>query len=92
MASNSTDPSRYCTLDRCPITEAYVFYIPSLAGNAFFLALFALLLVIQGIFGVRYRTWGYLAGLAGGLVLEVVGYAGRIQMHDNPFKFTPFLE
>jgi hypothetical protein len=91
--SNSTEhSSQYCTLDTCPITEAYVYYVPSLAGNAIFVAIFALLLVAQIVLGIRYRTWAYLAGLSGGLVLEVIGYAGRIQMHYNPFRFDPYLE
>ncbi|KAJ5138295.1 uncharacterized protein N7515_003143 [Penicillium bovifimosum] len=91
--SNSTEhSSEYCTLDLCPITEAYVYYVPSLAGNAIFVAIFALLLVAQIVLGIRYRTWAYLAGLFGGLVLEVIGYAGRIQMHYNPFRFDPYLE
>ncbi|KAF4761369.1 hypothetical protein N7455_012618 [Penicillium solitum] len=90
--SNSTDPSDYCTLAICPITEAHVEYVPSLAGNAFYLAVFAVLLVAQVVLGIRYRTWGYLGGLFGGLVLEIIGYAGRLQMHYNPFLFNPYLE
>ncbi|CRL21241.1 RTA1 like protein [Penicillium camemberti] len=90
--SNSTDPSDYCTLATCPLTEAYVEYVPSLAGNAFYLAVFAVLLVAQIVLGIRYRTWGYLGGLFGGLVLEVIGYAGRLQIHYNPFLFGPYLE
>ncbi|KAK4865527.1 hypothetical protein LT330_009315 [Penicillium expansum] len=90
--SNSTDPSDYCTLAICPLSEAHVEYVPSLAGNAFYLALFAVLLVAQLVLGIRYRTWGYLGGLFGGIVLEIIGYAGRVQMHYNPFLFNPFLE
>ncbi|CAI7601598.1 unnamed protein product [Penicillium viridicatum] len=89
--SNSTDPD-YCTLATCPLTDAYVEYLPSLAGNAFYLAVFAVLLVAQVVLGIRYRTWGYLGGLFGGLVLEIIGYAGRLQIHYNPFLFTPYLE
>ncbi|RAL13911.1 RTA1 domain-containing protein [Aspergillus homomorphus CBS 101889] len=90
--SNSTDSSDYCTLDTCPITEAYVYYIPSLAGNAFYLAFFAVLLAAQVVLAIRYRTWGYFAGLFGGLVLEIIGYAGRLQLHSNPFRFNSYLE
>jgi hypothetical protein len=79
-------------LDICPITEAYVYYVPSLAGNAFYLALFVVLLAAQAVLVVRYRTWGYFAGLFGGLVLEIIGYLGRIQLHNNPFRFDPYLE
>ncbi|KAJ6032636.1 RTA1-domain-containing protein [Penicillium herquei] len=89
--ANSTDTDN-CTLATCPITEAYVYYIPSLAGNAFYLAVFALFLVLQLGLCIRYKTWGFLPGLFGGLVLEIVGYAGRIQLHDNPFVFSSYLE
>jgi len=26
-----------------------------------------------------------------GLVLEVIGYVGRLQMHSDPFNMDPFL-
>ncbi|KAJ5930485.1 RTA1-domain-containing protein [Penicillium verhagenii] len=81
-----------CTLSTCPITDAYVYYLPSLAGNAFYLALFALFLILQLGLGIRYKTWGFLAGLFGGLVLEIIGYLGRIQIHSNPFSFNSYLE
>ncbi|GFN18516.1 hypothetical protein AtubIFM55763_008697 [Aspergillus tubingensis] len=90
--STSLDPSDYCTLTTCPLSDAYVNYVPSLAGNIFYAAVFAALLIAQLILGIRYRTWGYLTGLFGGLLLEIIGYVGRIQMHYNPFKFTPYLE
>ena len=80
-----------CTLSTCPVALAEVEYDPSLGGNAFYLAIFAILLLVQVFLGVTYRTWGFLAGLVGGLVLEVVGYAGRIQLHFNPFHKTPFV-
>ncbi|KAJ5890024.1 RTA1-domain-containing protein [Penicillium tannophilum] len=89
--ANSTDTDA-CTLDTCPITEAYVYYVPSLAGNAFYLALFAIFLVAQLGLGIRYKTWGFLAGLFGGLVLEIIGYLGRVQLHNNPFVFNSYLE
>lgn len=92
MASNSTDPGDYCTLDTCPLSLANFTYVPTLAGNATYLAIFALLLPIQVFLGVRYRTWGFLLGMFGGIALEIVGYAGRIQLHFNPFPFDPFLE
>ncbi|XRM40785.1 phospholipid-translocating ATPase rsb1 [Aspergillus tubingensis] len=91
-STTSLDPSDYCTLTTCPLSDAYVNYIPSLPGNIFYAATFAALLIAQLILGIRYRTWGYLTGLFGGLLLEIIGYVGRIQMHYNPFKFTPYLE
>ncbi|BCS01482.1 RTA1 domain-containing protein [Aspergillus luchuensis] len=91
-STTSLSPSDYCTLTTCPLSSAYINYIPSLAGNIIYAAIFTTLLIAQLILGIRYRTWGYLTGLSGGLLLEIIGYVGRIQMHYNPFRFTPYLE
>ncbi|OKL60427.1 hypothetical protein UA08_03991 [Talaromyces atroroseus] len=80
-----------CTLDTCPLSLAYVRYIPSLWGNAFFLSLFALILAIQFGLGLYYKTWTYMIAMCCGLTGEVLGYAGRMQMHYNPFPEEPFL-
>lgn len=80
-----------CTLQTCPLAYASVSYVPSLAANALYLALFSLLLVIQVFLGIRDRTWGFMVGLVGGLVLEIIGYVARVQLHYNPFLSNPFL-
>ena len=85
---NDTD---LCTLQTCPLVLANVDYVPSLGGNAFYLAVFSLLLVLQLVFGFRWRTWSFAGAMFGGLALEVIGYVARIQMHDNPFTSDPFL-
>ncbi|KAF4230990.1 hypothetical protein CNMCM6805_000513 [Aspergillus fumigatiaffinis] len=90
--NNSTDPSDYCTLDTCPLSLANFNYVPNLAGNLLYLALFGTMLVANLGLGIYYRTWGYLVGMIGGLALEVIGYVGRVQLHYNPFPFDPFLE
>ncbi|KAL9002827.1 MAG: hypothetical protein Q9188_004270 [Gyalolechia gomerana] len=80
-----------CTLSTCPLSLATVDYIPSLAGNVFYLSLFSLLLLLQIFFGLKWRVWTFFGAMFGGLVLEVVGYVGRVQMHDDPFSSDPFL-
>ena len=91
-AANLTDfDINDCTLSICPIAYAQVHYDPSLAGNALYLAIFALLLFVHVFFGIRYRTWGFFGSIVGGLVLEIIGYAARVQMHFNPFLSNPFL-
>ncbi|KAL8798928.1 MAG: hypothetical protein Q9182_006275 [Xanthomendoza sp. 2 TL-2023] len=80
-----------CTIQTCPKELQQIDYVPSLGGNAFFLALFALILILQLAFGYRWRTWSFTGSVFGGLVLEIIGYAARIQLHDNPFKSDPFL-
>ncbi|KAF2813054.1 putative RTA1 domain protein [Mytilinidion resinicola] len=86
---NNTD---LCTLDTCPMYLANFTYVPSLAGNVLYAVIFGIILIAQIYLGIRKRTWGYLAGMFGGLLLEIIGYAGRIQLHFNPFPFNPFLE
>jgi hypothetical protein len=84
-------PLDFCTLQTCPISDAQVHYDPTLAGNALYSVIFVCLLVAQIIQGIRYRTWTFTSALFGGLLLEIIGYAGRILMHFNPFNFNNFL-
>lgn len=66
-------------------------YYPSLGGNTFYLALFAILLITQVVQGVLWKTWSYTIAMLFGLVLECVGYGGRVAMSQNPFEFNYFL-
>lgn len=94
MSINQTVPDidfNLCTLELCPLEFAQVRYDPTLAGNALYLAIFALLLLMQTLLGIRYRTWGYFGAMLGGLILEIVGYGARVKMHFNPFLSDPFL-
>ncbi|KAI4281201.1 MAG: hypothetical protein L6R35_005700 [Caloplaca aegaea] len=85
---NNTD---LCTLETCPLVLATVDYVPSLGGNVFYLTLFSILLLLQLAFGYQYRTWSFTGSMFGGLVLEIIGYVARVQMHYNPFESDPFL-
>jgi hypothetical protein len=80
-----------CTIDICNLEDATIQYLPNLAGNAFFAALFGLLCLGQIGMGIRYKTWGFMVALVPGLILEVVGYVSRILMHNNPWLSNPFL-
>lgn len=89
--SNTSVPFYQCTLSTCPISEAEVHYVPTLFGNGFYIAIFVLLLGVQVFQGIYFRTWTFMSAMIGGLVLEIIGYGSRIQMHYNPFLFNPFL-
>lgn len=80
-----------CTLATCPISFGTVRYIPSLAGNALYLAIFAAVLAVQIILGSLYRNWAFMIAWLFGQALEVAGYVSRIKMHDNIFASNPFL-
>ena len=84
-------PIEDCTLSTCSLNYGQVEYQPSLGGNAFYISIFSLAMISQIIFGLRYRTWGFMIGIFCGLVLEIVGYAARVQMHFNPFIKGPFV-
>jgi hypothetical protein len=80
-----------CTLDTCPLECAQVGYVPTLAGNTVYAAAFGILLAVQLGLGIRHKTWGFMIGMICGLILEVVGYAGRIMLHNSPFDFNSFI-
>ena len=58
-----------------------------LPGNVFFAVAYGLLLPPQIYLGIRYRTWGFLFGMFCGLILEVMGYVARVQLHNGEDKF-----
>ena len=76
------------TVQTRPLAWATVDYIPSLAGNPFYLAVPYAVLVIQSILGIHYRS---LVALFLGVLGEIVGYVAQVQMAQNPFLRTPFL-
>lgn len=80
-----------CTLQTCPLSAAYIEYQPNLAGNIFFIAVFAMLLVCQIGTGIVFRAWTFMVPMVAGLILEVIGYLGRVLLHNNPFDFNSFL-
>ncbi|QDS69674.1 hypothetical protein FKW77_009595 [Venturia effusa] len=84
-------PNEDCTLATCSLQQAHYQYLPSLAGNALYVSIFSILLLFQLFLGYKSKAWGFAIGMVCGVVLEVVGYVGRIQMHSNPFIDKGFL-
>ncbi|OCL04568.1 RTA1-domain-containing protein [Glonium stellatum] len=82
---------RYCHLGKCPISWATISYIPNLGGNVVYMICFLVLLGAQIFFGIRYKTWKFLVPMIFGLLLEIIGYIGRIMLHNNPFIENNFL-
>jgi hypothetical protein len=85
-------PEAECRLDKACLDEfGSVHYLPSMFGNALFLGIFGTVLILQIWLGIRHKTWGYMAAMIGGNVLEIVGYLGRIMMNKSPFEDTNFI-
>ncbi|ERF68052.1 hypothetical protein EPUS_06442 [Endocarpon pusillum Z07020] len=80
-----------CTLSTCPLEESIFSYQPSLAANASFLALFALTGLLHTIQGILSRKRAFWIAAVLGCIAEVIGYAGRIISHYNPFSENGFL-
>ncbi|KAG6131294.1 hypothetical protein E4U12_003802 [Claviceps purpurea] len=87
----SFGPDSNCNLSNCPAEWSIYGYRPSLAGNATFLALFVLIGMVHGYLGYRWRSWGFMVGMLLGCMSEVIGYAGRIMLYNNPFSFDGFM-
>lgn len=92
-ACNPTILQELCTLDTCCLSEqAYLQYLPTVAGNAAYAAIFGVILVAQTGLLIAYpKTWGFYIGIAACLILEIVGYIGRILLHNNPFSLNNFV-
>lgn len=82
-----------CTLAICPVEWSILTYQPSIAANSVFIALFGIALVIHAVEGFRWRhtLGGFAVPMILGIIDEILGYAGRLIMHGNPFSFPGFL-
>lgn len=84
-------PNSPCSLNNCPVEWSMLGYRPSLAANVVFLVLFAAVGAVHAYLGVRWRSWGFAAGMLLGCVTEILGYVGRIMMWHNPFSYYGFM-
>ncbi|KAK5047202.1 hypothetical protein LTR84_006724 [Exophiala bonariae] len=84
-------PDNCAQYHECIVAWGYLNYLPNVAANALFVALFFIGLVAQAFLGWRHRTWGFSTALVLGIILEVVGYGGRIGLHYNVFTQTWFI-
>ncbi|KAG7132308.1 Efflux pump himE like protein [Verticillium longisporum] len=79
-----------CTTDTCPVSQGFLNYRPTRPGNAVFLAGFALLVPVTLALGYRFKTPIFASVLTTGLLLEVLGFAGRLLLFDNVANKTCF--
>ncbi|KAG5927871.1 hypothetical protein E4U42_001668 [Claviceps africana] len=67
----------------CPVPSGFYGYRPNVAGNVILLVLYALLVPCTWFLGLCSRTYLFSTTLAVGLVLEILGFAGRILLHSG---------
>ncbi|KAH6869510.1 RTA1 like protein-domain-containing protein [Thelonectria olida] len=63
----------------------------NLGANLFFLISFALLVPFQTYYGIRYKTWGFMFSMLCSLILEILGYTGRIGLHYGKDMFLMYI-
>ena len=90
-ACNPNIDTYSCTLQTCCWQQGIVQYPPNLAASVAYLTIFVLFLLSQFGIGLWYRTWGFFVGMVCGLILEVIGYTGRLLVRQNPFNISIFL-
>ena len=91
VACNNAIPMDLCTLQTCCFEQGFLDYPPNQAVSVAYLAIFALFMMVQLGIAFYYRTWVFGFAIWGGLVLEIIGYVGRILMRSNPFDMSIFL-
>jgi hypothetical protein len=74
----------------CPVEQTIYGYYPSLGLNTFFVAIFALLALIQTGLGIYYKTYFFGSLVVAGCIAEVIGYGGRIMLNGNPYSGLGF--
>ncbi|KAF2257599.1 RTA1-domain-containing protein [Lojkania enalia] len=87
----SIDSNVRCTLETCCLAQSSFLYLPNWGGNLFFTIYFGVFCIPQLWLGIRYRQKGFAIGMLIGLILETVGYAGRLMLHNDPFDANAFL-
>lgn len=84
-------PNVNCTLAVCPVDWSVYEYRPSVPANVTLLVLFGVSLLIHLVQGLRWRTWSFMIAMILGCIDEIIGYAGRLMLYNNPFTFPGFL-
>ena len=81
MADNCTHISA-----ECPVELSTYGYYPSVAGNGLLAGIFSLCALAQIVLVIRYRVKLYSTLVFFGCLGEVIGYIGRIMLHNNPWS------
>lgn len=79
-----------CAADACPFDGGFLDYEPSAVGSAIFLVAFALLVPLTFYQGYRFKTPLFASTLATGILLEVLGFAGRLRLRGHLASETSF--
>lgn len=74
----------------CPTDGSSLGYAPNMAASIIFMSIFSLSLIGHAVLGWKYKTWTFMVAMLLGSSSEVVGYLGRIMMHNNPYRLSTY--
>lgn len=80
-----------CTVSVCHIHLSIYSFCPSIGACGTFVALYAVCIIVQIVLGRRYPTWGFMAAMVLSCVDEILVYAGRILLWQNPWGHSGFI-
>ncbi|KAH8817127.1 RTA1 like protein-domain-containing protein [Xylogone sp. PMI_703] len=72
----------------CPADGSSLGYPPNVAASVIFMGLFGVSLLAHTALGWKYKTWSFMTAMFLGSSSELIGYLGRILMHNNPYKLS----
>jgi len=88
------NPNDYsnCTAETCSIVLSFYNYRINIIANAFFLAFFSLsFMAFLSIWIITRRGIFFAISMLLGLLLEIIGYAGRVMSYENQWSQQGFL-
>jgi hypothetical protein len=72
----------------CPPDGSNYSYAPNLVASIIFTVIFSVSLICHTVLGLKTRAWSFLTAYLLGSICEVVGYIGRILLHNNPYSLN----
>jgi hypothetical protein len=93
MSSDDSEQGGWgsCSLETCSIEWSVFQYQPNLAANSLFIAIFGVSMLVHLYQGYRWKQWMFASLVALGCACEMIGYGGRLIMHDDPWSFNGFM-
>lgn len=75
----------------CPVSATVYGDYFTLGACIFFVAAHSILLLAQTYLGIKSRAWSFSAYLAIGTIFELMGYAARIALSQDPWSYDGFV-
>lgn len=74
----------------CPPDGSSLSYPPNRVASSIFMVIFGASLICHCLMGFKTRTWSFLVAYLLGSTAEVIGYIGRILLHNNPYDLNTY--